>query len=309
MYRPLAAFILSLAIPAAALSEVSDQPSKRERIGYGLMFSNDLLGDGKDRWRTGSLTSSRLYGYSWNGVAPRRLGELLELRIQGQIIAPQDLGRVESSDRPWAGALTVQLQTHAQRGATQIDLGAGLTAVGPQTHLDDLQDWLHDAASAPTPSDAVLAGQVGNKIRPVFSAEVGHTVSLSPQASLRPFVEARAGDETYVRAGFDMTFGQMSQGGLKVRESVTGQRYRTMQSDATGLALTAGADIAYVSDSIYLPDSSGYELEQERHRARIGVQWQGQNAAAFYGLTYLGREFSTQEEGQISGSLQLKLRF
>lgn len=309
MYRQLAAFFLALVIPGAAICDDLADSSKRHRIGYGLMLSNDLLGDGKDRWRTGSLTSSRIYGYRWDGVAPRRFGELLELRLQGQIFAPEDMRAVNFADRPWAGALTAQLQTHVHRGATEISLGGGVVMVGPQTQLDEVQDWLHGLVGAPQASNAVLGAQISNTLRPVVSAEVGHIVSLSPRASLRPFVEARAGDETYLRAGLDVTFGQLSQGGLKIRESVTGQRYRTMQSQAMGLTLMAGADIAYVSDSIYLPQSSGYDLESDRHRARIGVQWQGRNAASFYGLTYLGREFSTQSEGQISGSLQLQLRF
>lgn len=284
-------------------------PGKRHRIGYGLMFSNDLFGDGKDRWRTGSITSSRIYGSGWNGQAPAGFGELLELRIQGQILAPESLTVAKPSDRPWAGALTAELNTHMQRGDVEISVGGGLTLVGPQTQLADLQDWLHDITSAPQVTDAVLALQVPNKIRPVISAEVGRVLMLSPQASLRPFVEARAGDETYLRAGLDLTLGQLGQGGLLVRETVTGHRYRTQQSEARGLSLTAGADVAYVAESIFLPDSSNYDLKHSRQRARLGLRWQGNNASAFYGLTYLSEEFSTQDEGQITGSLQLQLRF
>lgn len=314
MYRQLAAMALTvcLALPASAETLDSATPSgedrQRHRIGYGLMFSNDLLGDGKDRWRTGSLTSSRIYGRDWQGQAPATFGELLELRIQGQIIAPSDLRVLDPADRPWAGALTVELNSHMQRGGTEIALGGGLTVLGPQTQLDELQVWLHDLASAPKPSDAVLDGQIGNSLRPVFSAEIGHPLALSERASLRPFVEARAGDETYLRAGVDFSYGQLSQG-LMVRESITGQRYRTAKAEAEGLTLTAGADIAYVSNSVFLPDSSGYALEKNRHRARLGLHWQGQRASAFYGLTYLGKEFSSQSEGQVSGSLQLQLRF
>jgi len=62
-------------------TEYSDVPSpfgagKRQRIGYGRLTTNDLIGDGEDRWRTGSITTSRIYGYDWNGVAPAQFGEL-----------------------------------------------------------------------------------------------------------------------------------------------------------------------------------------------------------------------------------------
>ncbi|MEP2716153.1 lipid A-modifier LpxR family protein [Pseudophaeobacter sp.] len=299
-----------LLLPFSGQAEPLEQAQKRQRIGYGLMFTNDLFGDGKDRWRTGSLTSSRIYArQGWQGQAPAGFGDLLELRLQGQILAPEDLRVPDATDRPWAGALTVELNSHMQRGATEIMLGGGLVMLGPQTHLDELQTWLHDLTSAPQPSDAVLAGQVPNTFRPLISAEIGRSLALTDRAQLRPFVEARAGDETYLRAGVDFSYGQIAQGGLLVRETVSGQRYRTMQGEATGLTLTAGADIAYVSQSLFLPDSSGYTLENNRHRARLGLRWQGENASAFYGLSYLGEEFSSQREGQLTGSLQLQLRF
>ena len=308
MFRQFVAMAFIFMLPLSGLAEASDQEDVRRKIGYGLMFSNDLLGDGKDRWRTGSLTSSRLYGQAWQGQAPTGFGELLELRIQGQILAPSNLRVADPTDRPWAGALTVELNSHMQRGAAEIALGAGLAILGPQTQLDEMQGWLHDLVGAPQPSTAVLNAQVGNSFRPLVSAEVGREFALSGQAALRPFVEARAGDETYLRTGVDFTYGQLSQGFL-VRESVTGQRYRTMKGEATGLTLTAGADIAYVSKSVFLPEASGYSLEHNRHRARLGLHWQGQRASAFYGLSYLGKEFSSQSEGQLTGSLQVQLRF
>lgn len=309
MARKITLLAVGLIVPTALLADPLDSPKERHRIGYGLMFSNDLFGDGKDRWRTGSLTSSRLYGYGWDGQAPAGFAELLELRLQGQILSPEGLTAANPADRPWAGAFTAELHTHMQRDEVEISLGGGLAMVGPQTQLDELQGWLHDVISSPQASDAVLALQVPDKIRPVVSAEVGRVLTLSPQANLRPFIEARAGDETYLRAGVDMTFGQLKQGGLLVRETVTGQRYRTQQSEAGGLSFTLGADIAYVADSIYLPDSTSYDPEHSRHRARLGLRWQGSNASAFYGLTYLSEEFSTQDEGQITGSLQLQMRF
>lgn len=308
MFRQMAAMALTFCLAFEAGAEDLPQEATRHRIGYGLLFTNDLLGDGKDRWRTGSLTSSRIYGQDWQGQAPASSGELLELRIQGQIIAPSDLKVVNPADRPWAGALTVELNSHMQRRGTEVALGGGVTVLGPQTQLDELQVWLHDLASAPQPSDAVLDAQIGNSFRPVLSAEIGHPLALSERASLRPFVEARAGDETYLRAGVDFSFGQLAQG-LLVRESITGQRYRTAKAQAEGLTVTAGADIAYVTKSVFLPDSSGYTLENTRHRARLGLHWQGQRTSAFYGLTYLGKEFSSQSEGQVTGSLQLQLRF
>jgi Outer membrane protein LpxR len=325
MRRQIAAIALAFLLPMPGLAEPVlpglaepvipglekpvTQSQERHKIGYGLLFTNDLLGDGHDRWRTGSVTSSRLYGQDWQGQAPTQFGALLELRLQGQIVQPANLKVVNAVDRPWAGALTAELNSHMQRGSNEISLGGGLAVVGPQTQLDRVQSWLHGLVSAPKVSDVVLNGQVENRIQPLISAEVGRAMTLSDRIELRPFVEARAGDETYLRAGLDLTYGQLAQGGLLVPETVTGQRYRTIQGEATGFTLTAGADIAYVSDSIYLPDSNGYDLAESRRRARVGLRWQGESASAFYGLTYLGKEFIGQSESQLTGSLQLQLRF
>lgn len=293
-----------LAAPGGAHAEAS-----RSRIGYGRLFTNDFLGDGRDRWRTGSVSSSRVWGYGWDGTAPAAFGDLLELRLMGQIIAPADLAAPDAGDRPWAGALSAGLHSHVQRGNAEYVLGADLVMTGPQTRLDDFQDWLHDLLSAPQASDSVLASQIPDKFQPGLVAEAGRTLALGDGAALRPFAEARAGDETLLRAGADLTFGGAGRDALWVRDPVTGQRYRSVEGTAQGLNFVLGGDMAYVADSIYLPESRGYELTSRRDRVRAGLFWQGDGASAFYGLTYLGREFESQPEGQLTGSVRLNLRF
>lgn len=293
---------------------VSELPSPfvsttRHRIGYGRLMTNDMIGDGHDRWRSGSISTSRIYGYGWDGAAPARFGELLEFRMMGQIIAPQSLTSVDTSDRPWAGALSFGVHSHMQRADTEIAVGADLVVIGPQTQLDTLQDALHDLFGAPRPSDAVLDLQIPNTIRPTLVFETGQNIDMGSSVSLRPFAEARAGDETLVRIGADLNIGTVGLGELLVRDSVTGQRYRTVYDSAPGYSLTLGGDIAYVANSVYLPDEQGYALTNHRDRARVGLHWQGENASAFYGLTYLGKEFSGQDDSQVTGSIRLKLRF
>ena len=115
------------------------------------------------------------------------------------------------------------------------------------------QDALHDLINVDRPSDEILAAQVGNAINPTAVFEIGQTFALSDSTVVRPFVEGRAGNETLVRAGFDLTIGEMGQGELLVRDSVTGQRYRTIQSEWSGYSFVLGADIAAVSDSEFCP--------------------------------------------------------
>lgn len=291
----------------------SDTPSpfgiKRRVLGYGRLTSNDLIGDGQDRWRTGSVTSSRVWGYSWEGTAPARLGQLLEARIQGQIIAPDNLTRVNPKDRPYAGALALGVHTHSYNRGLELALGMDLVMIGPQTHLDQLHKGLHKMFGKPEPSDAVLALQIGNQFRPTAVAELGQSFTIGQRLDVRPFVEARAGDETLIRVGADLTIGSVGQGELLSRDSITGQRYRVIYRSDPGFSFVIGGDMAYVADSVYLPEDRGYQLTDRRDRLRAGVHWQGEKASGFYGLTYLGREFSGQSEGQVTGSVRIKLRF
>ena len=294
--------------PSASAQEVGSMSEGRSRIGYGNLITNDLIGDGKDRWRTGSIASSRLWGYGWGGQAPAGFGELLELRILGQIMAPSNLRNPATGDRPWAGALSIGLHTHMQRDELEIALGGDLVFVGPQTGLFSFQDALHDLVGTTEASEATRTAQIQNTLRPTLVGELGRTVDLSERTRLRPFVEARLGDESLVRIGADLTIGNVGLGELLVRDPVTGQRYRTMYDD-TSLSWTVGADVAHVASSVYLPKGRGYDLEHQRHRLRAGLHWQSGQSDLFYGVTYLSEELSTQAEGQLVGSIRLRLRF
>ena len=281
----------------------------RERLGYGRLTTNDLFGDGEDRWRTGSITTSRVWGYGWSGQSPSRFGDIIELRLQGQIIAPDDLVNLDLTDRPWAGALSAGLHSHFMLGETEMAVGGDIVVIGPQTNLDDLQDFIHQTINVRSPSDEVLDNQIGNRIRPTLTVESGRTFIWSDRIRARPFAEGRAGDETLVRIGADLTFGIMGLDELLVRESISGHRYRAIKSDRAGFSVVFGADIAHVFDSVYLPESRGIQLEDTRERVRLGFQYQTQSTGLFYGVTWLGEEFVGQDESQIVGSLKLDIRW
>lgn len=303
---------ISLATFVAAQSpddDVSAFTAKRSVLGYGRLTTNDLLGDGYNRWRTGSITSSRVWGYEWAGTAPLQFGALLETRVQGQIISPADLVQANPTDRPHAGILSVGVHTHFNRGAFEFAVGMDLVVIGPQTRLDNLQSELHNIFGVPEPSTGVLALQIDNQVRPTFVAEMARVYRLGKRIDIRPFAELHAGAETLARVGVDLTIGQVTRNELLSRESVTGQRYRVIYRSAPGVSFVIGGDVAAVSDSVYLPENRGFRLTSSRNRARIGVHWQGENASIFYGLTYLGREFEAQPEGQIVGSIRLKFNF
>lgn len=299
--------VLAAALGLTALPAASQE---RSHLGYGRLVTNDLLSNLRDRWRTGSASFSRIYGYSWEGALPERAGDLVELRLRGEIVAPASLGNPRVDDRPYAGIWSLGVHSHFQQAGTEFSFGADVAVVGPQTGLDQFQGAVHDGVGITPPNVDVRDGQIEDGVHPTLLVEVGQPISLgSGDTQLRPFVEAQAGIETYVRAGMDVQFGAVGLRDLMVRDPVTGHRYRTVQDDTPGVSFVLGADMARVSSSVLLPESRGYQLTDIRNRVRAGVHWQGEKNSAFYGLTWLGEEFEAQPEGQLVGSLRLNFEF
>jgi len=299
------AAILGLALLAPA----SLGAGELTQLGYGRLVNNDFLGDLKDRGQTGSYVSSRIYGASWNGDLPSRAGEILEVRLQADIKAPDNLVSPAALDRPYAGSVSFGLHTHYQQSGFEIAMGAEFVVTGPQTRLDQFQTALHDGFGIAPPSTAALNGQIANKVYPGAIVEFGRPFDLGERARFRPFIEGRGGVENLLRVGVDFEIGKITQTDLMVRDGITGQRYRTMPEGDKGLSFIVGLDTALVSSSAYLPSSQGIVLSDRRDRARAGVHWQRKNSHGFFGVTYLGKEFETQASEQLVGSIRLGLKF
>lgn len=305
MFRPFALLVaacLSVSQPSGAMAE-----TERVTLGWGRLFTNDALGDGRDRWRTGSYTLSRIRGPQWDGVLPARPGEVLEFRLRAETIAPADLVTPDPFDRRYAGLLGVGLHTHFAMQGIETSVGLDVVVTGQQTGLGRFQKRVHDLLDLPRPE--VLGEQIPDDAHPLLTLELGRTIPLGV-SRVRPFVEAQAGVEDLVRAGVDLSFGQFDTGALMVREAVTGQRYRAVALDRVeGYSVTVGADAARVRGSVFLPEGGAAELSETRHRVRAGLHWQGARSEVFYGLTWMGPEFEQQPEGQLLGSVNLRLRF
>lgn len=283
---------------------------ERVTLGWGRMFSNDGIGDTKDRWRTGAYTISRLRGPSWSGELPAGFGEILELRLRTEMIAPANLSNPAAGDRRYAGLVTLGLHTHFDWQGIETSLGTDLTFSGPQTGIGRFQSALHDLLDTTSP-DPALDNQIADGVHPTLVVELGRSIALGGQGTIRPFAEAQAGLETFVRVGADLSFGGYTQGALMLREQTTGQRYRGVRGDVVpGFTFTLGGDIAKVFESDLLPEGGAADLAEERSRLRAGLAWQGDHGGAvFYGLTWLSKEYEGQPEGQVLGSLNFNLSF
>lgn len=298
--------LLTIAAPAAAQDRVT--------LGVGRLFTNDYFGDGQDRWQTGSYQVSWVRAAPGTVGLPEGFGDLLEYRFASRIMAPANLVAPAAGDRPYAGVLSAGAYTHFARSGYEFSIGGEIVGVGPSTGLDDFQSAAHDTFGMASPSAAVRASQIGDALFPVFSAEIARPIALdfagAPGFVLRPFVQARAGDESYLRAGVDLLFGPEFTSGILARDEVTGLLYQTNgRATAPGLSFLLGADTAKVLHSAWLPSARGYNLTPFRNRLRAGMSWQGDRLGVFYGATWLGPEFSAQPEGQVVGSVQLSFRF
>ncbi|MFU1477554.1 lipid A-modifier LpxR family protein [Roseovarius sp. C7] len=294
----------------AAITALPATAGERQQLGYGRLVTNDLIGDGRDRWRTGSVASSRVWGPKWTGALPETFGRLLELRLNFEAIAPEQLNAPAAGDRPYAGAISVGLHSHHQIAGTEFALGGDLVFTGPQTGIDDFQDFMHDYLGGEDINSRTRNAQIGDDINPTAVAEIGRPIRLGQSARLRPFVEMRAGVETLARVGADLSFGRIGQGELLLRDPVTGHRYRSIRSSGAGMGFVFGGDIAYVDHSEYLPSNQGYQLTDSRTRLRTGLHVQTEAGHRFfYGLTWLGKEFEAQREEQLVGSVRINLEF
>ncbi len=287
---------------------VGDLVSAGERttLGFGRNFNNDAIGDGADRWRSGSYTVSYVRGSGWDGALPEAFGDILEMRLRSEVITADNTVTPAAGDRRYAGVFSMGLHTHFGDVNREFSLGADLVATGPMTGVGRLQTALHDVFGQPTPD---TSNQLGNALYPTLSFEMG---SVHDRGGLRfrPFVAAQAGVESYIRIGGDLIIGEAVSGDLLLRDDVTGQFYRGVRGEVRpGASLVVGADIARVFDSYYLPSSDGYSLTDFRGRYRAGVHWQGEKSSLFYGVTWLTPEFAAQGQGQAVGSLQLDLEF
>jgi hypothetical protein len=302
-----------LAIMMILLTASPGFTQDRVWLGKARMFTNDKLGDGQDRWRTGSYTISMIRGDEWQGGLPPSLGELMEYRLRSEIIAPSNLlNPIIGTDRRYVGVIGLGAFTHWDEGGVEYAVGAELVVTGPQTGLGAFQDWIHQVLGMG--SVQVLGSQIGNNVFPTLSSEIGHRFLLADKGvkslSFRPFVEAQAGAETYIRLGGDFTFGPAGTADFKVRDTVTGFRNTAIKGNRPrGLSLLFGGDVAYVKSSKYLPTALGYTLQNPRIRLRAGVYHETRKSSFFYGLTWLGKEFVNQPRGQLVGSFSVRMTF
>ena len=304
--RRLPATLLALSMIASAAAHAEE----RDTLGFGIILTNDVYGDGSERQRTGALQTSYIWGSAWQSSVPAQFGNILEMRVGLESRSPDYLQRPADDGRRYAGSTTHCAHTHFQHGAVEMAQGADLVFTGSDTGLVKLPQVVHEICGDPKPSEATLDHQSGNDMHPAFVFGVGPNLHWGESYPPRSFAEESTGSETLVQAGFDHTFGRLGIGRLQGRDTATGHRYRNIDNSAEeGVSFLLGAAVAQVANSIYVPERRGLDLTGSRDRIRAGVHWQGDAASAFFGMTWPGPEFESPSEEQITGSVRVNFRF
>lgn len=298
--------LIQRCLAAALFLVLSAGVCSAETLGLSFAGSNDSLGDWYDRWQSNSAQVALATGPAWTGRAPATLGELLEWRLRSDILTPSNLTSPLPTDRRHAGVFALGVHTHASRGAFDLRLGGDLFVVGPQTGLLQFQRNLHRILGFPVPT--LDDFQIEDAVRAQVSGEISRAWDAG-SFQIRPFLEAQAGPEDLVRIGADLSFGGIGRDDLMTRLPVTGHRVPLVRQGNDGVGFVVGGDVAWVRKSLYLPASLGYDLTDMRTRLRAGVHYERERFDVFYGISWLGREFEAQREGQFVGALHLGLRF
>jgi outer membrane protein LpxR len=285
------------------------KPDGEKQVQMSSIFTNDFLGDGKDRWRTGSLDVSLTFGGGDLRELPSKAWERYQVRLRSEIIAPASLTAPAPTDRRYAGVLGLGLFTHFQKNQYDLYYGGELVFVGDATGVGSFQKSIHNALNITPPSAAVLNNQIPNAVYPTFQAGISKSLK-GAKSLIRPFAEVQAGAETFVRLGADAIFGTAMINDFLLRDSVSGQLISHSKADSSkGFGFLIGADAAYVADSNYLPNSGVSQFKEFRPRARVGMIYQTKKFDAFYGATWLGKEFDAQTDSQVVGSLNFRVSF
>lgn len=302
--------LILLALVLAASAANSDE---RVWLGKSRLWTNDEIGDRRDRWRTGSYSTSFIRGKAWDGKLPDSFGALVEYRVRGEVIAPRSLYvATPATDRRLVGVLQIGAFTHMKVRKMDLSMGLDLVFTGPSTGMAQFQSGIHNLLGYP--NSAVLGSQLGNAVFPTANFELGREFKLSKPSSrrmvVRPFVEGQFGVENYVRTGADFTFGVAGLGDFLVRDVTSGHRTTAIKSDRKrGVSFLLGGDVAWVQSSKYLPVALGPAVKNIRSRLRAGIYVEERGKSLFYGLTWLSPEFVGQPASQIVGSLSLRLKF
>lgn len=303
---------ISTGLTPALARELLDQPI----VGRVSAFSNDYLGDGHDRWRTGAYFTSYITSHTKGNFFDNPTWFAREFRIRSEIIAPSNLGAsAKNIDRHFVGMIGTGIFFHRKKNKVESKYGFELVFTGPMTGLLKAQSIAHKPLTFEPVSKYVIDSQHPNRIYSNFSYSLARPFQVGSKnkigVSIRPFVRFDIGVESFARIGADIIIGKGMRYNFFVRDPVTGNLMTGQKSFKSGLRLGVlfGGDVSYMATSAYFNSNRGEEMIAIRHRFRVGVQLEVSNLNIFFGITKFSKEFKKQKTGQSVGSIEIRIRY
>lgn len=297
MIKSLVALAAAFTLPAAMASAQT----------ASSFFTNDHIGDGHDRWRSGAYT--KFYSFEpspeWDAS--------IDIRLRSEILSPWGSAEQPAgADRPYAGMLGAGLFFNDYWGQVDYNFGFEAIFLGDMTGVQQFQDSFHETFGFEGYTPQPGHDKLENDATGMISGELARKYTLGSAGAIRPFVTGKVGYEMFVRAGVDLMIGNYGSADRFVRDPVSGflQPSSAQRADAmSGVSLLAGFDYTHVGRDYLITDGGSVDLKSGRTRSRLGMQAGLGPVSVFYGATRLSEEFEGQVEGQTVGTLSVEFNF
>jgi hypothetical protein len=270
-------------------------------------FTNDHIGDGHDRWRSGGYTQFYSFepGAEWDAS--------IDIRLRSEILSPWGASdQPADADRPYAGMLGFGLFLNDYWGPVDYNLGIEVLFTGDMTGVQKFQESFHETFGFEGHTPQPGHDKLENDATSMLSAELARKFALGNIGAIRPFMTGKFGYESFMRTGVDVMLGNYDHAERYVRDPISGfiQPSSAQRAEALeGVSLVAGVDYTYVLNDYLITDGGSVDFKAGRTRTRLGVQAGLGPASIFYGATHLSEEFEGQVEGQTLGTISVEFTF
>jgi len=242
--------------------------------------------------------------------------------IGQNMYTPRDITLADPplDDRPYAGWLygTIGLGVETGRQLDQLALTLGV--VGPASHAEQTQKFVHEIVGSPEPQgwDTQIRDELGIILTYQRSWRELTTTTLGGlDLDLTPHIGGALGNVyTYANAGMTLRYGKrlpLDYGPPRIQPSVPGSGFFA-PTDKFTWYLFAGVEGRAVARNIFLDgntfkDSRSVDKEPLVGDLQWGVTLTWQGARLSYTHVWRTREFTTQDGGDQFGSISLSMSF
>lgn len=307
-----------------------------DRNYLSVSYENDLIGGGTDENYTSGV---RLTYFDVETPMPPIIDKLAEaiptfdinpttstfFTVGQNIFTPGniEIAAAQADERPWAGWLygSVGLTTITKNHLDELEFTLGV--VGPQSLAEQTQKFIHkNLSNSPTPQgwDNQLKFEPGVIVSWRRRWPVWYTQNIGDfRLRVEPDINVSLGNVyTYAGTGAMVTFGpykdRLQDTPPRVRPAMPGTGYFDTDDNKFGWYLFAGVDGRAMARNIFLDgnsfrDSASVDKNILVGDANAGFALTFDDYRLSYTLNYRTKEFQTQDDASVFGSVTLTTRF